>query len=166
MSGEKLAVFFPGAGYGVDAPLLYYADFLLETQGYRHLYIDYGQPWEGQLTERITNASDVVFVSKSIGAVAAGKFGECSGAAVRQVFLTPVKEALPYIKPGCRVVIGTADKDYTAVHEWCEARGIACLCVAGADHSMELAGQVHESIDILHRVMEFISAADPDGGSN
>ena len=38
---KKLIVLFPGAGYGLDCPLLYYADFLFETNGYERIHMDY-----------------------------------------------------------------------------------------------------------------------------
>ena len=157
MSAERLVVFFPGAGYGVDAPLLYYTDFLFETKGYQHFYVDYTQAWEEQLAERIANATDIVFVSKSIGAVQAGKTAEKLGCAVRHIFITPVGAALPYIHKECRVVIGTEDGEYHLVREWCEQHSVSCLAVEGADHSMELFGRPHESIDVLHRILNYIS---------
>ena len=38
---KKLVILFPAAGYGLDCPLLYYADFLFETKGYERLHIKY-----------------------------------------------------------------------------------------------------------------------------
>lgn len=38
---KKLVVIFPGAGYGLDCPLLYYADFLFETKGYERVHMKY-----------------------------------------------------------------------------------------------------------------------------
>jgi len=38
---KKLVIIFPGAGYSLDCPLLYYADFLFETKGYERIYMNY-----------------------------------------------------------------------------------------------------------------------------
>ena len=38
---KKLIVLFPGAGYGLDSPLLYYADFVFETKGYDRVHMNY-----------------------------------------------------------------------------------------------------------------------------
>lgn len=38
---KKLAILFSGAGYGLDSPLLYYANFLFEIKGYERLHMKY-----------------------------------------------------------------------------------------------------------------------------
>lgn len=38
---KKLIILFPGAGYGLDSPLLYYADFIYETKGYDRIHMNY-----------------------------------------------------------------------------------------------------------------------------
>ena len=38
---KKLIVIFPGIGYGLDSPLLYFADFLYETNGYERIHMNY-----------------------------------------------------------------------------------------------------------------------------
>ena len=39
----KLAVLFPGAGYHVDKPLLYYAKDLAVSLGYEYISVEYGK---------------------------------------------------------------------------------------------------------------------------
>lgn len=41
-NAPKLAVVFPGIGYGPDKPLLYYAARLARNQGYQILNVSYG----------------------------------------------------------------------------------------------------------------------------
>lgn len=38
---KKLIIFFPGVGYAMDCPLLYYADFIYETNGFDRIYLNY-----------------------------------------------------------------------------------------------------------------------------
>ena len=38
---KKLIIFFPGAGYGMDCPLLYYADFIYEINGFDRIHLNY-----------------------------------------------------------------------------------------------------------------------------
>ncbi|MCQ2506160.1 MAG: hypothetical protein MJ113_03185 [Lachnospiraceae bacterium] len=40
--GKKLAVLFPGIGYSVDRPLLYYSKKVLKAKGYEIIEVNYG----------------------------------------------------------------------------------------------------------------------------
>ena len=40
---KKLAVFFPGRRYGVDCPLLYYAESICREKGYDTLLMHYSE---------------------------------------------------------------------------------------------------------------------------
>lgn len=178
---KKLAIFFPGAGYGMDCPLLYYADFLYETNGFERIHLDYqnillnmelsledkqkqlrSYIWEQLEPVDFSSYDEIVFISKSIGCEEAGRivdfcklFGSLNVDPV-QIFLTPVAEALPYCGKNCRVVIGTHDKAYSLFHEHCNAHQIPLLAIAGGDHSLEISGKPFESIEALKQVLEFI----------
>lgn len=89
----KLAVFFPGIGYNCDKPLLFYSKGIVAQYGYEIKEISYkgldkpqkGAPDELEACERLacdqaetelkginwSEYSDVLFISKSIGTVAA-----------------------------------------------------------------------------------------------
>lgn len=172
---KKLIVFFPGAGYGLDCPLLYYADFIYETKGFDRIHMNYQSilsnrelSLENKLTkireyvyEQVKDIDfalydEVVFLSKSIGAVEAGILAKKIGINVVQIFITPIEDAIPYCNADCCVVIGTEDKAYRAYREYCDANCIKALFVEGANHSLEVEGQPHQSIDILKIVMQFI----------
>lgn len=172
---KKLIVIFPGAGYGLDSPLLYYADFLYETNGYERIYMNYQNiisNRELSLENKITKIreyvyeqvkdvdfaayDDVVFLSKSIGSVEAGILAEKLGVNVIQIFITPIEEAIPYCDSNSYVVIGTADKAYQAYKEYCDVNSIKALFIEGANHSLEVEGQPYHSMDILKGVMQFI----------
>lgn len=38
---KKLVIIFPGLGYGLDCPLLYYADFIYQTKGFDRVHMKY-----------------------------------------------------------------------------------------------------------------------------
>ena len=79
---KKLMVLFPGRGYTVSSPLLYYAHFKYERMGYEILRINYGDfntfdeaknNALGQVQElNFAKYDNVVFISKSMGTVIAG----------------------------------------------------------------------------------------------
>lgn len=172
---KKLIVIFPGAGYGLDSPLLYYADFLYETNGYERIHMDYQNILSNRelsLENKIamireyvyeqvkdidfTAYDEVVFLSKSIGSMEAGILAEKLGVNVIQIFITPIEEAIPYCDTDCYVVIGTEDKAYQTYKEYCDANSIKALFVEGANHSLEVEGQPYQSMDILKTIMQFI----------
>lgn len=172
---KKLIILFPGAGYGLDCPLLYYADFVYETKGFDTIRIDYQNilsntelslenkltkvreyVWEQVKDVNFTSYDEIVFLSKSIGSVEAGIFAEKLGIKVVQIFITPIEEAIPYCNMDSYVVIGTKDKAYQMYKEHCDTNNIKVLYVNDADHSLEVEGQPYQSIDVLKNVMRFI----------
>lgn len=172
---KKLIVIFPGAGYGLDSPLLYYADFIYETNGYERIRMDYqsiisnrGLSLENKLLKireyvyeqvkdlDFTFYDEIVFLSKSIGSVEAGILAEELGIKVIQIFITPIEEAVSYCNVNSYVVIGTKDKAYQTYKEYCDANSIKALYVEGANHSLEVEGKPYQSIDVLKNVMHFI----------
>lgn len=172
---KKLIVLFPGAGYGLDSPLLYYADFVYETKGYDRIHMNYQSilsNTELSLEDRLarvrkyvleqvndvdfTSYDEIIFLSKSIGSVEAGILAEKLRVRVIQIFLTPVEEAISYCNIDSYVVIGTKDKAFPRYKEYCDTNKIKVLYVKDANHSLEVEGQPYESIDILKTVMQFI----------
>ena len=99
---------------------------------------------------------EIVFISKSIGCVEAGILAERLNLDVKQVFLTPVEEAVSYCNAGNTVVIGTYDKAYEFYKNHCDKNDIKALYVKGANHSLEVEGQPYESMYALKNVMRFI----------
>ena len=172
---KKLLIVFPGAGYGLDCPLLYYADFVYETQGFERVHMNYqsilsNAEWSLEhkvskvreyIWDRVKHIDflayeEIVFLSKSVGSVEAGILAEKLGVKVVQIFLTPVEEAIQYCNRDSYVIIGTQDKSYPIYKEYCDANKIKVLYIDGANHSLEIAGRPYESIDILKSVMKFI----------
>ena len=172
---KKLIILFPGAGYGLDCPLLYYADFLYQTKGYERVHMNYQDIFRNKelsLETKLTNVreyiwkqvknidfktyDEVVFLSKSIGAVEAGLLAEKLGIKAMQIFITPVEEAVSYCCADSYVVIGTKDKAYPVYKKVCEENQVKALYVEAADHSLEIAEHPYDSIEILKKVMQFI----------
>ena len=172
---KKLAVMFPGVGYTMDCPLLYYASFLYEAKGYEQIHMKYNsillEPevsreektlrardyiWEKVKEIDFSVYDEVVFLSKSFGTAEAGYLAEKLGINPTQIYLTPVPRALPYIKEADTVVIGTADEVYPECKAYFDEHGIKPLYVEDADHSLEVKGKPFESLEILRDVMRYI----------
>ena len=172
---KKLAILFPGAGYGLESPLLYYADFLYEANGFERIHMNYQdillnmdlstedkiEKVREYIWKQVENIDfsiykEIVFISKSIGCVEAGNLAERLNLDVKQVFLTPVEEAVSYCNAGNTIVIGTHDKAYEFYKNHCDKNDIKALYVKGANHSLEVEGQPYESMDALKNVMRFI----------
>lgn len=166
---------FPGVGYGFNHPLLYYADLLYEAKGYERKYMRYQDIcMDAKLTleekkikvrEYVYEQAnlidfkayeEVVFLSKSIGTAEAGALAEKAGLKVTQIFLTPIESAIPYIKCGSNVVIGTCDEAYMIYKKHCEEHNIKVLYVEDGDHSLEIKGEPYKNIEILKKVMQFM----------
>lgn len=172
---KKLAIMFPGVGYTMDCPLLYYASFLYEAKGYEQIHMKYNsiffEPdlsreekslrvrdyvWEKVKKIDFSVYDKVVFLSKSVGTIEAGFLAERLGIDVAHIYLTPVPDALSYIKERDTVVMGMADEVYPECKAYCDVHGIKPLYIEGANHSLEVEGKPFESLEILRNVMKFV----------
>lgn len=176
MVDNKVVVLFPGTNYNTGCPLLYYAGFKFEVQGYEKISISYGdllktdKPFN-ECVEDIKNTvlkrlqetnfskySDIVFVSKSLGTVIAGWVEEKLCVKVRHIYLTPIKETLAYIENGeniISVVAGTKDKflDAEILREHCIRRNVYLKQINGAGHRLEIWRDMDKNIEILREVV-------------
>lgn len=172
---KKLIIIFPGVGYGLDSPLLYYADFVYETKGFDRIHMNYQSIFSNRdlslenklqkvreyILEQVKDIDfdlydEIIFLSKSIGSVEAGILAEQLKLDVIQIFITPIEEAISYCNANCIVVIGTEDKAYELYKNHCDKNKIKAMYIKDANHSLEVEGQPYESIDILKSVMRFI----------
>lgn len=176
MADKKIVVLFPGGNYNIDCPLLYYAGFKFEVRGYEKISINYGDLLKESksLDESVKDIrsavllqlkdidlskySDIVFVSKSLGTVIAGWVEERLGVKVRHIYLTPIKETLPYIHNGkdiIAVVAGTKDKLLNAdiLKEHCKKENVSLKQFDGAGHRLEVWGDMDKNIEILREVV-------------
>ena len=172
---KKLVVIFPGAGYGFNHPLLYYADLLYEAKGYERKYMRYQDIcMDEKLTLEETlfkvreyvfeqanqinfeEYEEVIFLSKSIGTTEAGALAEKIGIKVTQIFLTPIESAISYIQNGSNIVIGTADAAYPVYKKHCDEHNIKALYIENGDHSLIIQGETYKNIDILKQIIQFV----------
>lgn len=176
MDDKKIVVIFPGRNYSTDCPLLYYAGFKHEVRGYEKISINYGDLLKrdkslDESVEDIRSAvllqlkdidlskyKDIVFVSKSLGTVIAGWVEEKLGVRVRHIYLTPLKETLPYIQNGkdiIAVVAGTEDKllNTDILKEHCKKENVSLKQFDGVGHRLEVWGDMDENIEILREVV-------------
>ncbi len=172
---KKLVIMFPGVGYTMDCPLLYYVSFLYEAKGYEQIHMKYNSillnpdltreektlqardyVWEKAKDIDFSAYDEVVFLSKSFGTSEAGYLAEKLGISPVQIYLTPMPRALPYIKERDTVVIGTADEVYPECKAYFDEHGIQPMYIEGANHSLEIEGKPFESLEILRNVMRFV----------
>lgn len=176
MGNKKIVVIFPGVNYSSDCPLLYYAGFKFEVRGYEKVAISYKNILEQdksfkecvedikayvlkQLKDfNLSEYEDIVFVSKSVGTVVAGWVEEKLCVEARHIYLTPVKETLPYIKNGkniIAVVAGTKDKQLNTdiLKEHCKKEHIYLKQIDGAGHRLEIWGDMEKNIDIIKEIV-------------
>ena len=160
---NQLAVLFPGIGYHIDKPLLYYSAKLARARGCDLLAVQYPalptglrghaekieqavqtalSAAEEQLTAIDWTAYDrVFFLSKSIGTAIAARYAVQHNIHPRQVYYTPIEQALPYLDPTGIVFHG------------CRKIGIPLYLTENANHSMETGDTLHD-IFILHDIMD------------
>ena len=178
---KKLAVFFPGIGYTVDKPLLYYGRKLAASRDYEVRPLPYGGFPPKVLGDRDRMAEsfalarrqavdmladldlraydDVVFFGKSIGTVVAAEYAASSPAAdrIRFVLYTPLEETFSLPLGEAIVFTGSADpwvgKAHSRIPELCRERGIPCTVVPDANHSLE-SGDVLADLKALRAVMK------------
>lgn len=178
---KKLAVFFPGIGYTADKPLLYYSRKLAAELSYEVLTLSYGgfpkkpkgdpeklkacfrlaadQAAEQLEEVRWKHYDEIVFVAKSIGtAVAADLAAKCPvKERIRFVLYTPVEELFSFPLGEAVAFTGGADPwvggAESRVPALCRERGIPCLLIPGANHSLE-TGDLHTDLQTIIAVME------------
>ena len=175
---KNLIVLFPGAGYTVNSPLLYYAEFKYYVKGYKSLKINYGdclkkeKPFSDIIEDTkkfVLNQvkevdfsiyDDILFVSKSFGTVIAGWLEETLNKNnIRHIYLTPINDTLEFIKKDKNisiVVAGTKDTflDKNILTEHCGREKIKLELIEDADHGLEITGDMNINIDILKRIVE------------
>ncbi|MFQ5943811.1 MAG: alpha/beta family hydrolase [Anaerolineales bacterium] len=182
-AAEGLLVVFPGNHYGVDGPLLYYPCELLRDHGWDTLAISYGfqtagrEPFEEGLdvllAECRTAASAALGVrdyprvglaGKSLGAAVVAQLCATGPefSMARAGYLTPAL-GTPFFDPlfietmqPAYVAVGTADRFYSqeAVESLRSQKHFELDLIEGADHSMNVPGDLTASTESLRKVVE------------
>lgn len=176
---KKLALIFPGIGYGFDRPLLYYSQKLAKSRGYEVRQIclqvsldrtlpnlrrmEQGCEQAVRQAETILSAMDlspyqeILLIGKSIGTVAAASVGAFDGFPVRthSVLYTPLAQTFRLPLHNAAVFTGTADPWVKPgeIPALCDAAQIPCYLHEGANHSLE-TGDVMTDLEILRSCME------------
>ena len=97
----------------------------------------------------------VFFLSKSIGTAIAARYAVQHNIHPRQVYYTPIEQALPYLDPTGIAFHGTADPwaNTEMITNGCRKIGIPLYLTENANHSMETGDTLHD-IFILHDIMD------------
>ena len=172
----NLAVIFPGIGYRVDKPLLYYAKELAWESGYEIKEVPYEialtgvkgdaskmeQAFHSALmqTEDLLKDVDfaqydiVLFVSKSLGTAVAVAYASKHELQTYNLFFTPVEAIFPLIKQEGVVFHGTKDSwaRTEIVEKACKEKNLKLYITENANHSME-TGDVIKDLENLKTII-------------
>ncbi|MCR5590142.1 MAG: alpha/beta hydrolase [Lachnospiraceae bacterium] len=181
---NKLAVFFPGIGYHIDKPLLYYSRKLAASFGYRTADISYtdmpmkikGDPVMMKKAASIAfeqaskqlddllfeGCDDLIFAGKSIGTVALAKYAKEHSLNVKQIWYTPVEATLGYASSDVISFIGDADpwSDVEALKKRAESAGIELYSYSDCNHSLETGDaltDIKNLMDVMKKTSDFLA---------
>lgn len=173
----KLAVIFPGIGYHVDKPLLFYSKKIAATHGFEIVEVPYGnfpvnvkgspekmreafQSALRQSGEILTNVEfekydTILFISKSIGTAVAAEYARHRQIQTKNVYYTPVKESMAFMEQPGIVFHGTADTwvGNDELTMFCKMHHYPLYLIGDANHSLE-TGHVLFDINNLRNIME------------
>jgi hypothetical protein len=160
--GLGVALILPGQGYSGSMPLLWYARLALQARGWSVRvaeWDDHRIDSRDDLVSAVgTLIDDIAADQRMIVAKSKGCFGLPAALerSIPGVWLTPVMkdvgvlECLPRLTPPSVLIGGTAD------HMWdgttARTAGVEVIEVAGADHSLEVPGDVDQCLAALRTV--------------
>lgn len=177
----KLAVVFPGIGYNVDKPLLYYAKKLAKENEYEILDVPYknfpanvkGNPklMEQVFLSALEQSQDilkdvkwdeyesVLFIMKSVGTAVGAAYAKDNKIKADMLIYTPVEQTFQFLEQECGIVFsGTNDpwvEEYI-VKENCSKLKLPLHMIKDANHSLEM-GDLGTDIVMLHEIMRLSS---------
>lgn len=169
--GAPVATLLPGRGYGPQAPLLYYTRMLLQGRGWTVRTVHWEQvagldPADpvavAAVAEELLDGADPardLVVGKSLGSLALPAAAERG---LPGIWLTPllgveaVRRAAARAPEATLLIGGTADPYWDGAAA--AATGAAVHEVPGADHSLELPGDLTGTLDVLADVLSRVEA--------
>ena len=178
---KKLAVILPGIGYTCDRPLLYYGGKLAQALGWEVRRVPYGgfpEKVRGDLekmrqsaemalqqTEEMLLGIDwnqygqIIFISKSVGTVAAAAYAHAHQLSCRHILFTPVEATFSAPVEQAIAFHGTADPwvETETLKRLCREANIPLHITENANHSLE-TGDVPLDIRNLQAVMARVEA--------
>lgn len=176
---KNLAVFFPGIGYSNDKPLLYYTRKLLLKNDWQIINVNYsgfpekilGDNKKILLSQEIafeqaeiclqnddfSEFQNIVFVSKSMGTVAAAKFAFTKKLNVKHIFFTPLEQTFDFNQKNGIAFHGTSDAwiKTQKLEDLCKMQNLPLNLYENANHSLE-SGDIFVDLDILKDVIKKI----------
>lgn len=173
--GKALAVVFPGKNYSAERSLLDYAaklareygcDLLLLEYGYQSARADFRREETDIVVEECRAAiaslpeyDQLLFISKSLGTVIAGRVAAESGVQQKtsHLYLTPIADTLPLIRQSQgSIIYGGSDPLFTEQHsaEISGLKNIRVYRIDDANHLLEV-GSVNESLAVLLVIINF-----------
>ncbi len=167
---KKLAIIFPGMNYNSNKPLLYYIKKILIKAEFDIVEIEYGKlPNEKKAAFEIAipkanegikdilwaDYDEILFVSKSIGTVLAGKIASELKLPIKHIYLTPVNETLPFMIGDGIAFSGKVDPMVTTslLISECDNNKIPLYLYDEGNHSIE-SGVTKEDLKILSDIIE------------
>jgi pimeloyl-ACP methyl ester carboxylesterase len=181
---DHAAIILPGKGYGCLGPVLHYPSLALLERGADVLCVDYTQRPNfstlstSELRQCSTADAEAAFqalmsqrdyqrmtiVGKSLGTMVMGHLLTTLPISIpiQTVWLTPLlhfqelREQMKQVAGPSFIVIGTADPQYdpTLLEEVQKAANAAVLIIENANHSLEFATNVLESIEAMEDITE------------
>jgi len=150
---DILVIVFPGKEYTCDMPLLYYCTETALQSGCDVINLNYASDDYKQIVNEVINENrykNIVFASKSLGTIFAGETAlQFPDSNITHFFLTPLAETIQYIG-NFPVIIGDKDNFFAS-------ENIAYLpnvhVINGADHSLEIAGDCIQSVEVLKLII-------------
>lgn len=178
---KKIAVFFPGIGYTVDKPLMYYSRHLASALGYEIRLLPYGgfpdkvKGSRSKMTESFEIAlaqsksmmgdlnleayDEILFIGKSVGTVVAAAIAEQNAKKdrIRLVLYTPLDDTFSFSFGDAVVFTGSEDpwvgKENSRIPEFCRERDIPCHVYPDANHSLE-TGDIRMDLEYMKQIMQ------------
>lgn len=174
----KLAIVFPGIGYHVDKPLLYYARKLAKESGYQEIIcLNYSyqeknirgnekkmqeafenlyQQADKQLKKiEFSKYEEILFISKSVGTIIASAYAEKYKILCRQILYTPLEQTYQYQHKDAIAFLGNKDPwSHVEVVKGLSAKQQVLMNeYEDADHSLETTDTI-KNIEILKDVIQ------------
>jgi hypothetical protein len=175
---NQLAVLFPGNAYTLDAPALWYIARAVFQSGCDVLGAEYGFQANrqfGSLTETVVEVAEalrqfplhqyeqIVFIGKSLGTIVQGEVAKQLNLAVRRnVFLTPVQQAIPFIRNSEYSLVVIGDQDHLfrrpEQQEVESMENVELHILPGANHSLEVENDYRKSMDYLIQTVDLVAS--------
>ena len=176
---KRIGVLFPGIGYTVDKPLLYYSGKLMKMLDYEVKPVTYtgfpdGVKGNSQKMEMAAYMAleqaeiilsdvewakydDILFISKSVGTVVGSAYAKRHGIRCRHILFTPVEMTFQSADHNSIAFHGTADPwaDTNVIRTECCRLGIPLYETDGGNHSLE-TGDVDADIGTMQKTIRIV----------